>query len=163
MGKVGSNQFRAHHIRPIGPNVDIDSFHARCQAAASSSPHAAEAMGRAGGPVSESGGTPPSRVVCAGRTCKSNRVFPVPVYATLDGVDMKFEAGVVRDVFPAGICLGPQELRCYNISRQEPTGEARVDERASLVVSFMVHDAAPIPLRGLVDTGSGVFILTFPP
>ena len=65
------------------------------------------------------------------------------------------------DVFPPGLCLGPQELKCYNINHQEPTGEARIEERASLVVSFVVPHAAPIPLRGLVDTGSGVSILTF--
>ena len=86
---------------------------------------------------------------------------PVPICATMDGVDVMFEACVVVDVFPPGICLGPQELKCYNISHQEPTGEARIDERASLVVSFVVPQAAPIPLRGLVDTGSGVSILTF--
>ena len=68
---------------------------------------------------------------------------------------------MVVDVFPPGLCLGPQELKCYNINHQEPTGEARIDERASLVVSFVVPHAAPIPLRGLVDTGSGVSILTF--
>ena len=87
--------------------------------------------------------------------------FPVPVCATMDSVDVKFEARVVVDVFPPGICLGPQELKCYNITHQEPTGEARIDERASLVVAFAVPHAAPIPLRGLVDTGSGVSILTF--
>ena len=86
---------------------------------------------------------------------------PVPVCATMDGVDVKFEACVVVDVFPPGICLGPQELKCYNINHQEPTVEARIDERASLVVSFVVPHAAPIPLQGLVDTGSGVSILTF--
>ena len=64
---------------------------------------------------------------------------------------------MVVDVFPPGLCLGPQELKCYNINHQEPTGEAR----ASLVVSFVVPHAAPIPLRGLVDTGSRVSILTF--
>ena len=63
--------------------------------------------------------------------------------------------------FPPGLCLGPQELKCFNINHQEPTGEARIDERASLVISFVVPHAAPIPLRGLVDTGSGVSILTF--
>ena len=87
--------------------------------------------------------------------------FPVPICATMDGVDVKFEARVVVDVFPPGICLGPQELKCYNINHQEPTGEARIDERASLVVAFVVPHAAPIPLRGLVDTGSEVSILTF--
>ena len=86
---------------------------------------------------------------------------PVPICATMDGVDVKFEACVVVDVFPPGISLGPQELKCYNINHQEPTGEARIDERLSLVVSFVVPQAAPIPLGGLVDTGSGVSILTF--
>ena len=85
---------------------------------------------------------------------------PVPICATMDGVDVTFEACVVVDVFPPGICLGPQELKCYNINHQDSTGEARIDERASLV-SFVVPHAAPIPLRGLVDTGSGVSILTF--
>ena len=79
----------------------------------------------------------------------------------MDGVYVKFEACVVVDVFPPGLCLGPQELKCYNINHQEPTGEARIDERASLVVSFVVPHSAPIPLRGLVDTGSSVSILTF--
>ena len=39
--------------------------------------------------------------------------------------------------------------------------EASLDERASLVVSFVIPDAATVPLRGLVDTGSGVSILIF--
>ena len=47
------------------------------------------------------------------------------------------------------------------MNHQEPTGEARIDERVSLVVSFVVPHAAPLPLRGLIDTGSGVSILTF--
>ena len=86
---------------------------------------------------------------------------PVPICATIDGLDVKFESCVVVDVFPPGICLGPQELKCYNISRQERSGEARIDVRASLVISFVLLHAAPIPLRGLVDTGSGVSILTY--
>ena len=76
---------------------------------------------------------------------------PVPVCATIDGVDVKFEACVVVHVFPPGLCLGPQELKCYN--HQGPTDEARIDDEAP--------HAVPIPLRGLVDTGSGVSILTF--
>ena len=54
-----------------------------------------------------------------------------------------------------------QELKCFNINYQEPTGETRIDDSASLVVSFIVPNAAPILLRGLIDTGSGVSILTF--
>ena len=86
---------------------------------------------------------------------------PVPICATMDEVNVMFDVCVMVDVFPPGFCLGAQELKCYNINHQEPTGEARIDERASLVVSFVVPQAAPIPLRGLVDTGSGVSILTF--
>ena len=86
---------------------------------------------------------------------------PVPIGARMHGVDKKFEACVVVDVFPPDICLGPHELKCYNISRPKPTGEARIDERASLVLSFVVPHAAPNPLRGLVNTGSVVPILTF--
>ena len=103
----------------------------------------------------------PKEWYAPGESATLTTYSPVPVCASMDGVDMKFEACVVVDVFPPGICLGPQELKCYNINHQEPTGEARIDERASLVVSFMVPHAAPIPLRGLVDTGSGVSILTF--
>ena len=93
-----------------------------------------------------------------GVTSTYHAYSPIPVKACIDGVDVRFEA---TDVFPPGICLGSQELRCYNLDTQEPSGEARIDERASLVVSFVIPDAAPVPLRGLVDTGSGVSILTF--
>ena len=86
---------------------------------------------------------------------------PVPICAAMDGVDLMFEACVVVDVFPPGICWGPQELKCYNINHQEPTGEERIDEPDSLVVPFVVPQAASILLRGLVDTGSGVSTLTF--
>ena len=85
----------------------------------------------------------------------------VHVHANIDGVDMKFDASVVVDVFPQGGCLGPNELRCHSISNQELTGEARIDERASLVVSFAVPDDNPIPERGMVDMGSSRSIMTF--
>ena len=84
---------------------------------------------------------------------------PVPVCATMDGVDVKFKACVVVDVFPPGMCLGPQELKCYNINHQEPTGEARIDDRASLVVSFVVPRGGTYPIT--YPTSSGVSILTF--
>ena len=74
---------------------------------------------------------------------------------------MRFEATIITDAFPPGTCLGPQELRCYNIDKGDPTGEVRKAEQASLVVSFTIQDAAPTPLRGRIVTGSGVFILTF--
>ena len=77
---------------------------------------------------------------------------PIPVKSNKDGVDLRFQATIITDVFPPGICLG--ELRCYNIDQQEPTEEARIDERASLVVSFTIHDAAPIPLREPIDNVS---------
>ena len=96
-----------------------------------------------------------------GVTSTYHAYSPIPVKVCINGVDMRFGATIITDAFPSGICLGPQELRCYNIDTQQPSGEARIDERASLVVSFVVPDSAPVPLRGLIDTGSGVYILTF--
>ena len=94
------------------------------------------------------------------RMTPTNHAYsPVAVKVNVDGVDVRFEATVITDTFPPGICLGQHELRSYNIDQQEPTVEARIDERASLVVSFTIPDAATI--RGLIDTGSVVSILTF--
>ena len=51
---------------------------------------------------------------------------------------MKFDAIlVVEGYFPQGLYLGRQELRCYNIGVQDTQGEARIDERASLVVASL--------------------------
>ena len=86
---------------------------------------------------------------------------PIPVQANVDRVDMKFDTTVVLDTFPPSVCVGPQVLRCYKIVRQDPTGEATIDERASLVVSFSIPNTAPLPLKVLIDTGSGRSILNF--
>ena len=98
-----------------------------------------------------------------GMTPTYHTYSPIPVRINIDGVDVCFGATVITDAFPRGICLGQHELRCYNIDQQEPTGEARIDQRASLVVSFTIPDAAPMPSRGLIDTGLGVSILIFSP
>ena len=50
-------------------------------------------------------------------TCKA--YSPVHVHANIDGVEQKFDASVVVDVLPQGVCVGPHELRCY-ISKKEP-------------------------------------------
>ena len=55
--------------------------------------------------------------------------------------------------------LGTSRAKMLQHQPPRSTGEARIDERASLVVSFVVPHG--VPLRGLVDTGSGVPILTF--
>ena len=101
------------------------------------------------------------RMVRSGRVYDSDNIFP-SASLCFNG----WSGCEVRSLCGGGCIspwhfLGPQELKCYNINHQEPTGEARIDERASLVVSFVVPHATPIPLRGLVDTGSGVSILTF--
>ena len=76
-------------------------------------------------------------------------------------MDMKFDAIVVLEGhFPQGFYLGPQELRCYNIGVQDTQGEARIDERATLVVAFGSTLQEPIPSYGMIDTGSGVSILS---
>ena len=43
---------------------------------------------------------------------------------------------------------------------QDAQGEAQIDERASLVVAFGTPLQKPIPLFGMIDTGSGVSILS---
>ena len=88
-------------------------------------------------------------------------IAPVPVAITVDGVDMRFDAIVVLEGhFPQGLYLGRQELRCYSIGVQDAQGEAQIDERASLVVAFVTPLQKPIPLFGMIDTGSGVSILS---
>ena len=74
---------------------------------------------------------------------------------------MKFDAiVVVEGYFPQGLYLGRQELRCYNNGIQDTQGEASIDERASLVVAFGSNLQESIPLYGMIDTGSGVSILS---
>ena len=58
-------------------------------------------------------------------------------------------------------CLGPHELRCNSISKNEPTGDARVDERSSIKVSSTGLGPSPIPLSRIVDTESVVTVMTF--
>ena len=78
----------------------------------------------------------------------------------IDGVDMKYDAEIVIDgYFPQGLCLGINELRCYNIGNQGAVGEAQIDDKANLAMTF-THPQAPVPLKGLIDTGSGVSILS---
>ena len=92
---------------------------------------------------------------------KVKTISPVPIAINIDGVDMKFDAIVVLDGhFPQGLYVGRQELRCYNIGVQDTQGEARIDEKASLVVAFG-STLQPFPLYGMIDTGSGVSILSF--
>ena len=92
----------------------------------------------------------------------TNHVYsPIPVKVNVDGVGIRFETTVITDAFPPGICLGPQGLRCSTIDNQDPTGEGKIDERASLVVSFTIIDAAPLPQRRLRDTASENSILAF--
>ena len=91
---------------------------------------------------------------------KVKTISPVPVAINVDCVDMKFDTIVVLEGhFPQGLYLGCQELRCYNIGIQDAQGEARTDERASLVVAFGTTLQEPILLYGMIDTGSGVSIL----
>ena len=88
-------------------------------------------------------------------------ISPVPVVINVDGVDAKFDAIVVPEGhFPQGFYLGRQELRCYNIGVQDAQREARIDERASLVVAFGSTRQEPFPLYGMIDTGSGVSFLS---
>ena len=92
---------------------------------------------------------------------KDKTIAPVPKEITVDGVDMRFDAIVVLEGhFPQSLYLGRLELRCYNIGVQDAQGEAQIDERTSLVVAFGTTLQKPIPLFGMIDTGSGVYILS---
>ena len=74
---------------------------------------------------------------------------------------MKFDAIVVLEAhFPQGLYLGRQELQYYYIGVQDAQREARKNERASLVVAFGSTLQEPIPSYGMIDTGSGVSILS---
>ena len=74
---------------------------------------------------------------------------------------MKFDAIIVLEGnFPQGSYLGQQELKRYDIGVQDATGETRINERASLVVAFGTRIQEPISIYGMVDTVSGVFILS---
>ena len=92
---------------------------------------------------------------------KVKTIAPVPIAIKVDGVDMRFDAIVVLEGhFPQGLYLGRQELRSYSIGVQDAHGEAQIDERASLVVAFGTLLQKPIPLLGMIDTGSGASILS---
>ena len=92
---------------------------------------------------------------------KVKTIAPVAIAITIDGVDMRFDAIVVLEGhFPQGLYLGRQELRCYNVGVQDAQGEAQIDERASLVVAFGTPLQKPMPLFGMIDTGSGASILS---
>ena len=88
-------------------------------------------------------------------------IAPVPVAINVDGVDMKFDAIVALERhFPQGLYVRRQELRCYNIRVQDYQVEARIDERALLVVAFGTTLEKLIPLFVMIDTGSGVSFLS---
>ena len=93
---------------------------------------------------------------------KVKTIAPVPVAINIDGVDMRFHAAVVMEgYFPQGLYLGERELRCYNIGAQDAYGEARIDEHASLSVTFGGRNQQPVLLSGMIDTGSGLSLLSF--
>ena len=81
---------------------------------------------------------------------KVTTIAPVPIAINVDGVDMKFDAIVVLE----------GQLRCYNIGGQDAQGEGRIDEKASLAVASGTTLQEPIPLYGMINTGSGVSILS---
>ena len=60
-----------------------------------------------------------------------------------------------------GICLGPQELRCYFISRQEPTDVPRSKSVRRLLFPSWRPMRHLIAQRCLGDTGSGVPLLIY--
>ena len=92
---------------------------------------------------------------------KVRAIAPVPVAINVDGVDMMFDAIVALERhIPQGLYVRRQELRCYNIGVQDYQVEARIDERALLVVAFGTTLEKLTPLFAMIDTGSGVSFLS---
>ena len=117
----------------------------------------AETFGGASSSVQENGICSPVRMVCTGRIWQPLHDFSCAYLwylGCMDGVDMKFEACVVVNIFPPGI------LRSYHASTSVDR-TIPVKPGLTSVVSFELPDAAPTPLPDFVDTGSGMFVLTF--
>ena len=92
---------------------------------------------------------------------KVKTIALVPVAINVDSVDMEFDARVALEGhFPQGLYLRQQELRCYNIGLQDTQGEARIDERVSLVVAFGATLQERIRFYGMIDTVSKVTIFS---
>ena len=86
---------------------------------------------------------------------KVKTIKPVRVAINVDSVDMNIEGHFLQ-----GLYLGRQEVRCCNIGVQDVQSEAWIRERALLVVAFGTTLQERIPLYGLINTGSGVCILS---
>ena len=92
---------------------------------------------------------------------KVKTIAPVSVAIDVDGVDLKFDAIVVlEEHLPQRLYLGRQQLKCYNIGVQDVTEDARIVERASLVVAFGIPLKQPVPHFGMLQTGSGVSLIS---
>ena len=89
-------------------------------------------------PLQTDGVTPPKAVVRSWRVRNLDYILP--------GTSLCNDGRRGREIrgLRGGRCiptrpkLGTSRAKCYNIDHQEPTGEARIDERASLVVSSVV-------------------------
>ena len=97
---TGSNKHRADHFRPARSHLNIYPFDAGRSAAALSSFDSAETMGRTSSSVQEIEIVRPKEWCAPGESETLTTYSLVSICATLDGVDMKFEACVVLDIFP---------------------------------------------------------------
>ena len=77
---------------------------------------------------------------------KVKTISPVPVVINVDGVDMKFDAIVVLErYFPQGLYLGRQELRCYNIGKQDTQGKLASTKEHHWWLPLAISSKNPFP------------------
>ena len=87
---------------------------------------------------------------------------PVSMDMVVDGVHMKTRVAVVlQGQLKEGIVLSRQQLRCWSVrERPESMGTVDIDDNALVELKFPSSEGKDILLRGLIDTGAGLSLMT---
>ena len=87
---------------------------------------------------------------------------PVDMDLVLDGVHMRTKVAVVlQGQLKEGVTLGKQQLRCWNVKAMaEDIGVIDVDSDANVELEFPRGQESPVKLRGLLDTGAGLSLMS---
>ena len=87
---------------------------------------------------------------------------PVAMDLVLDGVHMKTQVAVVlQGQLKEGVVLGKQQHRCWSVKEmEEAIGVIDVDSGANVRLEFPTGSQSHVKLRGLLDTGAGLSLLS---
>ena len=87
---------------------------------------------------------------------------PVSMDLVLDGVHMKTRVAVVlQGQLKEGVVLGKEQLRCWNIKEfAQAIGTVDLDSNAGVEVEFPIQGEESVMLRGLIDTGAGLSLMS---